>query len=210
MGKISQGILGGVSGTVGTVVGASWKGINYLRIKSSHYKDAQTEGQVTQRTKFGACIEIAQSVMDALIKPIWNKKAVKMSGYNLFVKTNLPAFSATGEITDFSLLKFAVGDLPQASNVVIEDDAAVPGGIHLTWADNSGTGIAAATDRLRIVAMCEGEIVVLSGIAATRADQAANVLLPFGAGVSAHVYAFFENEGNTKYSTDQHALVEVS
>ena len=37
-----------------------------------------------------------------------------------------------------------------------------------------------------------------------------NILLPFGAGVSAHVYAFFENERKSKYSTDQHALVAVS
>lgn len=210
MGIISQGILGGVSGTVGSVVGGNWKGINYLRIKASHHNDAQSESQVNQRTKFGACINLAKSVMEALIKPIWSKKAVKMSGYNLFVKTNLPAFNASGEIADFNVLKFAVGDLPQASNVVIEDDAAVPGGIHLTWVDNTGTGIAVATDRLRIAAMYNGEIAVLSGIAATRADQAANVLLPFGAGVSVHVYAFFENEGNTKYSNDQHALVAVS
>ena len=40
MGIINQGILGGVSGTVGNVVGGSWKGINYLRVKADHYKDA--------------------------------------------------------------------------------------------------------------------------------------------------------------------------
>jgi hypothetical protein len=31
MGTIKQGILGGFSGKVGTVIGASWKGINYMR-----------------------------------------------------------------------------------------------------------------------------------------------------------------------------------
>jgi hypothetical protein len=30
MGKIKQGILGGFSGTVATVVGATWKGIDYM------------------------------------------------------------------------------------------------------------------------------------------------------------------------------------
>ena len=29
MGTISKGILGGFSGTVGTVIGGSWKGIDY-------------------------------------------------------------------------------------------------------------------------------------------------------------------------------------
>jgi len=210
MGIINQGILGGVSGTAGNVVGGSWKGINYLRVKADHYNDAQTEGQVNQRAKFGACVALAKSVLDTIIKPIWDRKAVKMSGFNLFTKTNLPAFDETGEIADFNALKFSVGDLPLVTNLVIEDDAAVPGGIKLTWVNNSGTGIAAATDKLRILAMCEGEISVLSGTAVTRASQAANILLPFGAGVSAHVYAFFENERKSKYSTDQHALVAVS
>ena len=43
MGKINQGILGGVSGTVGSVVGASWKGISYLRGKATSHTDANTE-----------------------------------------------------------------------------------------------------------------------------------------------------------------------
>ena len=31
MGKIKQGILGGFRGKVGTVIGASWNGISYMR-----------------------------------------------------------------------------------------------------------------------------------------------------------------------------------
>lgn len=34
MGKIRQGILGGFNGTVGTVVGGSWKGMAYMRGKA--------------------------------------------------------------------------------------------------------------------------------------------------------------------------------
>jgi len=210
MGIINQGILGGVSGTVGNVVGGSWKGINYLRVKADHYKDANSDLQVGHRAKFAACVAIARSVMDTIIKPIWNKKAVKMSGFNLFTKTNLQAFDEAGEIPDFNALKFSVGDLPLPTNISVLDDAAVPGGIKLAWDDNSGTGIAAASDRLRILAMCEGEISILSDIAITRATKGANILLPFGSGVSAHVYAFFENEGKSKYSPDQHAVVAVS
>jgi len=33
MGIINKGILGPVSGTVGTVIGGSWKGISYIRSK---------------------------------------------------------------------------------------------------------------------------------------------------------------------------------
>jgi hypothetical protein len=119
-------------------------------------------------------------------------------------------FDENGEITDYNTLKFSVGDLPLPGNIAIQDDAAVPVGIKITWTDNLGMGITAATDRLRVLAMCNGEISILSGINVTRADKLANILLPFGAGVEANIYIFFENATNTKYSTDKHALVAVS
>ena len=52
MGTIKKGVLGGFSGKVGTVVGASWKGIDYIRSLPASVKNPRTEGQVTQRTKF--------------------------------------------------------------------------------------------------------------------------------------------------------------
>ena len=42
MGKINQGILGGVSGQVGNVIGGTWKGIDYLRIKPSSVANPKT------------------------------------------------------------------------------------------------------------------------------------------------------------------------
>jgi hypothetical protein len=41
MGKINQGILGGFSGKVGSVVGGSWKGISYMRGKAVSTKNPQ-------------------------------------------------------------------------------------------------------------------------------------------------------------------------
>ncbi len=51
MGKIKQGILGGFSGKVGTVVGSSWKGVAYMRGKAEHVNNPQTAGQLAQRAK---------------------------------------------------------------------------------------------------------------------------------------------------------------
>lgn len=210
MGIISQGILGGVSGTVGNVVGGSWKGISYLRVKSDHYNDANSAKQVTQRTKFAACVAFAKLIMDTIIRPIWNKKAVKMSGFNLFTKTNLPAFNADGDIEDFSQLQVSTGDLPLPNNVAIADDAATEGGIAITWEDNSGVGSALATDELRVMAICNGEVNVLQGVNISRAAEAANIVLPYGAGVEAQVYVFFESVESSIYSPDQHGTVNVT
>jgi hypothetical protein len=210
MGKISQGILGGVSGTVGNVVGGSWKGISYLRVKADHYTDANSEKQIGHRSKFSACVALARSIMDTIIRPIWNKKAVKMSGFNLFTKINLQVFNTAGEIDDYSKLQLSVGDLPHANNVAVADDAGVEGGIAITWDDNSGVGSALATDELRVVAISGDQINVLQDVNITRDAEAANIVLPYGAGVEAQVFVFFESVENYTYSVDQHSTINVT
>jgi len=66
MGTIKQGILGGFSGKVGNVVGASWKGIDYIRSLPSSVSNPRTPGQVTQRTKFS----MVQSFLTSMIPVI--------------------------------------------------------------------------------------------------------------------------------------------
>jgi hypothetical protein len=59
------------------------------------------------------------------------------------------------------------------------------------------------------MAMCNGELVVLQGLAFAREAQQASVEVPFVAGDAVHIYVFFQNEGNSKYSTDFHKLVNI-
>lgn len=44
MGTIKQGILGGFSGKVGTVIGGSWKGISYMRLQAQSIKKSSHRG----------------------------------------------------------------------------------------------------------------------------------------------------------------------
>ncbi len=52
MGKINQGILGGFKGKVGTVIGASWNGIAYMKGLPQSQKDPKTAAQMAQRSYF--------------------------------------------------------------------------------------------------------------------------------------------------------------
>jgi len=210
MGKIVQGILGGVSGTVGTVVGAAWKGVTYLRAKAISHKDANTEKQVNQRNRFATCIALAKLVRFNIIRPIWSKYSVKMSGFNLFVKTNIPFFAADKTITDYDNFKFSVGNLPLPENIVVANAASGNGDIIITWTDNSGVDIAAATDRLRLVTLKGIEPKVITGVTFTRNAQQANVQLPYAAGDAVHVYVFFEDEAGENFSESFHSLVNIT
>jgi hypothetical protein len=48
MGTINKGILGGFSGKVGTVVGGTWKGIDYMCSKSNRRNFVPSQKQLEQ------------------------------------------------------------------------------------------------------------------------------------------------------------------
>ena len=81
MGIISQGILGGFSGKVGNIIGATWKGISYIRIKPVSVANPRTEGQVNQRNKFSATLAFLQPSL-AFFKVGYKFYANKMSAFN--------------------------------------------------------------------------------------------------------------------------------
>lgn len=62
MAKLSSGILGGISGTVGNVVGGRWRGINYIRSKPTSVKNPNTEAQRTQRMRFRLVITLLKKI----------------------------------------------------------------------------------------------------------------------------------------------------
>lgn len=62
MGTIKSGILGGFNGKVGSVIGASWKGISYMRGIAQSIKNPKTEAQVMQRDYFAQLTQMASQL----------------------------------------------------------------------------------------------------------------------------------------------------
>ena len=89
MGIIKRGILGGFSGKVGNIVGSSWKGIAVIKSMPLSVANPRTAGQTSQRAKFKAGAELSKGISSSWIKPLWDRFAVRMSGYNAFMKENV-------------------------------------------------------------------------------------------------------------------------
>lgn len=70
MATIKQGILGGFSGRVGTIVGTSWKGIAVMKSLPLSVANPKTAGQVGQRTKFSSVVALASVILSSIIKPL--------------------------------------------------------------------------------------------------------------------------------------------
>lgn len=149
MGVIKQGILGGFSGKVGSIVGSSWKGIAVMKAKPLSVTNPQTAAQTAQRTKMTGIVEAARILLAALIQPYWNPFAQKMSGYNAFVSENIDTFVGI-VFTNFSTFFSTRGSL---LGVVVSSVVASAAGntITVTWTNNSGQADALATDEMIFV-----------------------------------------------------------
>ena len=62
MGTIKQGILGGFSGRVGTVVGSTWNSVHYMRALALSVGNPRTEKQQSQRSKFALTLSFLQAI----------------------------------------------------------------------------------------------------------------------------------------------------
>ncbi|MCZ4693800.1 hypothetical protein DWB61_09695 [Ancylomarina euxinus] len=207
MGKYNQGILGPFTGKVGAIVGSSWRGVNY--IKSLPGPNASnSEAQQKQRSRFKSVVSLASSLMESLIRPVWNLVGGKMTGYNLFVKTNMPAFDESGALVNYSEFHASMGALPLPEILTLQDDVDVVSGIELSWKDDSATGVGNADDKLHLLVMTPERVHILN-TASVRSDQSAEITLPVSAG-DVHVYAFFGTADGDKFSPDSYSKIVLS
>lgn len=166
MGKISKGILGGVSGRVGTVVGSRIFGIDVLRSYQPEVRNPQTVDQTRQRNKFAILIPFLRLYI-AFIRIGFSKVAAKMSPWNVAIAENLDtALEADGNNWAFhgDWLKLSKGTLSGFENL-IQDDS-VSGSSTVMWDDNSSNPDASADDKVYIAAFASEENKVLSVLGA--------------------------------------------
>lgn len=104
MAILKQGILGGVKGKVGSVVGSSWKGIATLRSLPLSVTNPRTAAQVGNRTRFSNVVALATVLLSAVIKPLNDRFASAMSGYNLFVQRSRDCFTPDGIFVPANLI----------------------------------------------------------------------------------------------------------
>ena len=157
MGTITKGILGGFSGTVGTVIGGSWKGIEYMRSKPARRTATSSQKQKEQQEKFSVMIKFL-STLNSLLMFSFKSYAVRMTGANSALSYNLRnAITGTYPAYDvnYSLALVSRGDLPNAQSPAAV--AAAGGVINYTWVNNAGTGKAADDDKAILVVYCKAK-----------------------------------------------------
>jgi hypothetical protein len=202
MGTINKGILGGFSGKVGSVVGGSWKGIDYMRSKGNNRNLNPSEKQLAQQLKFALVMRFVQPMAD-LLSISFRNFAIQMTGINSAFAYTIknavtgvyPAFAI-----DYSLSLVSRGDLPN----VLTPAATMGAGSVLTysWTDNSGTGSAKGTDQAILVAYCPDlNQAIFNTAGGLRSAMTADLNLGPFAGLQAQTWIGFISENGKNVAT---------
>ena len=206
MGTIKQGILGGFSGKVGTVIGGSWKGISYMRSQAQSVSNPRTEGQVNQRTKFTLALEFLKPITDA-IRVGFKLYAQKQTAFNAAMSYTLANAISGTSFSDYRL-EYANALISRGSLTSAANGAATvsSGNIVITWDDNSDVGSATSTDKAIIVALNASKSEAITDTAgATRSAGTQTIGVPSDwSGDEVQVYLGFVSEDSKEVANSDY------
>lgn len=191
-----------LSGTVGNVVSAKWKDIKYVRtLPRKRSADQWSDKQKAHRKCFAAVNAFAKLARESLIKPIWNNAETgRLSGYNLFIKANKPAFEPAGELIDPRMLKMTTGDLPLPFNIEVDyiDDVKVT--VDISWENAQSLEMDGGTDKLMLILFRDGYFSGPMDTLFSRAQSYAHIELPSDYCKMECIYVFFKSRNADEFS----------
>ena len=179
MAKITESVIGVLSGKIGQVVGATWKGIAVLKVLPGSIANPQTDAQLNQRQKFAVTMHFLQPFSEFL-KTGLKSYAVKMTGINAAMGYNIRnalSGSYPNIAIDYPNALVSRGNLASALNQVAF--STVAGTVKFDLEDNSGEIGASAYDKTLLVVYnpAQNQAVTVSELA-ERADGTQTATVP--------------------------------
>ena len=155
MGKFYKGILGGFSGTVGTVVGATWRGIDIMRSRPKKVSRIATQKQLEVRERFSLVAEFLRPIRP-LVRAYFGMPSGEKSRSNLASAYHItdaihgvyPAFAI-----NFEKVILSKGELLGLQDLGVQPVSTAD--LKLNWSDNSGQGQAKTDNALFMAAFNE-------------------------------------------------------
>lgn len=208
MGKIANVTNGAISGKVGPVVYYEMNGKAYVRgAMMPRDKNSWSAEQKGVRKKISRVAALWRQLDKNPVRQIWKQAAQQMSAYNLFLKTNLPAFKGDAMQTDMEFLHLTVGQLPlphRLNAVRVEGDALK---WEVSWKDDSGYMLSKPDDELMAIFAHGGRFTHPVASGARRSHGNGLVQVPAEVKDLQAIYLYFASPERELYSTDQ--FVEV-
>lgn len=193
--------MGGISGTVGPVVGANWRGIDYIRSKPSKRKSVSTRGQRAHQSKFALLSSFLQTMKDLLLIG-FKGQALQMTEQNAAFSYNFKN-AVTGDhpkaVVLYPLVQVTRGSLPNAVQPFAA--AGEVGAVDFHWVDNTGIGIAKEYDKAILVAYCEDLHQSYYSIGTSRSSERDSLAVPAFRGHTVQTWISFVKPNGKEVAT---------
>ena len=168
MASTKNGILGNISGKVGTVTGGSWNGKSYIRANTPKRKNGRfTEEQLSQQAKFKLMSKFVRK-LSRIFMVSFKHSTHEMSGINGGLSYNMQ-HAIAGTYPNFTV-SYKDVLISSGQLLAVRGATAVAGAggmIKYTWTDNSGVENASPTDICIIVVYCPLQNIALTTLAGT-------------------------------------------
>ena len=122
-----------------------------------------------------------------------------MSGYALFLKTNMPAFAKDGSIEDPKKIRFSTGKLSLPEGIEAHRMAAESSTIQLSWQKDAHLGGVHMKDELLVISAAEGKYSEITATGIVRGALNGSFELPETHKEATHIYLFFDSQNHKDY-----------
>lgn len=203
MGVIRTGANGGFSGKAGSVIGSSWKSIDYIKgLYKKRTKPATLE-QLTQQARFFTVAKFLMPIAPIIGIGYGQKRADRMTAMNVAVQQNLKE-ALTGSYPNFELdysnVKIAVGSYIGGGATSVSFDQGL---LSVAWSTELNVIYNSQPDDLVFILMYQpvADEFMTSPQTPIRADGDIVIEVPAHLlGESAHVWLFLSDRKMTKIS----------
>ncbi|MES2653378.1 MAG: DUF6266 family protein [Bacteroidota bacterium] len=206
MGNYSKGANGTISGKFGSVVGSSWRGIDYLRGLPKKSKKPISDLQLAVRAKFALSAAQLSPIKDVLYIGFGDKKLSTITGYNAAVRVFIST-CILGEYPDYTVaypkmqLSKGGGVTPQLKHVSLEVDGG--GMLTLNWTYVPKRNAFADDTVMAVVYNTTSKLYEVND-SATRAEDTLTIDMDADAGNVLHIWIFCITRDGLKVSATQY------
>ncbi|UYW02279.1 DUF6266 family protein [Flavobacterium agricola] len=204
MATYNKGILGPFTGTVGTVVGANWRGKNVMRSLPKKTGNTPTPAQLVQRERFAVVSKFLTPLRPLLNRYFGTSTGVQ-SNFNLATSYHIKEACLVQNNTPtmvYNKVLITKGELQGLQEATLTTNNK----LLFTWADNSGQGQALATDTLLVVIYAPDLHLfeVFETQTTRQAKKATLTAEAYFTGVPIHIWATFVNSTKKTAAVSQY------
>ena len=193
-----------IRGRIGNMIFYRVKGVTRIRSVPLSTGKPDSSKCRSARLRLIAAVRFYQRLQDSRFRDM------AINGYNLFVKQNIHVFNDR-TLFDPVRLQLVFGALPPMNCLELSEQTGRR--IVLTWKNSLEPAGIRASDRVGVVALCEGRMyspLWLDKIANCRQEQRATVELDDLSAGTVHLYCFFVSADGSAYSSGSYLCIHLN